>query len=167
MNKQASEKYLRMLGEELQKRQVTGEILLAGGAVMLLKIQNREVTKDIDAYFPPEQADIIREAAKIVADREGLAYDWLNDAVEGFFYTQPPTEEWAEYPGLRVYFPSLDYLFAMKVVAGRPQDIDDMKALANELGVSDAQDALAIVKKYIPEQLLVPRIQYVIEEIFE
>jgi len=167
MDKQDIEKYLRMLGEELQKRQVTGEILLAGGAVMLLKIQNREVTKDIDAYFPPEQADVIREAAKVVADREGLAYDWINDAVEGFFYTQPPTEEWAEYPGLRVYFPSLDYLFAMKVVAGRPQDIEDMKALANELGVSDAQDALAIVKKYIPEQLLVPRIQYVIEEIFE
>ncbi len=156
-----------MLGEELQKQQVTGEILLAGGAVMLLKIQNREVTKDIDAYFPPEQADVIREAAKIVADREGLVYDWLNDAVEGFFYTQPPTEEWAEYPGLRVYFPSLDYLFSMKVVAGRPQDIDDMKALVNKLGVSNAQDALAIVKKYIPEQLLVPRIQYVIEEIFE
>ncbi len=76
MDKQEIEKYLRMLGEELQKRQVTGEILLAGGAVMLLTIQNREVTKDI-------------------------------------------------------------------------------------------QEALALVKMYVPEQLLVPRIQYIIEEIFE
>lgn len=167
MNKQDIEKYLRMLGYELQQRQVTGEILLAGGAVMLLKVQNREVTKDIDAYFPPKQAEVIREAAKVVADREGLAYNWINDAVEGFFYTQPPTEEWAEYPGLRVYLTSLDYLFAMKVVAGRPQDIDDIKALAHVLKLSDSQDALTIVKKYIPEQLLVPRIQYVIEEIFE
>jgi len=44
------EKYLRMLGLELQKKQVTGE-LLVGGAVMLLEVGNREVTKDIDAYF--------------------------------------------------------------------------------------------------------------------
>ena len=60
-----------MLGQELQKHQITGEILLVGGAVMLLKVQNREVTKDIDAYFKPEQANVIREAARAVADREG------------------------------------------------------------------------------------------------
>ncbi len=58
MNKQDIEKYLRMLGQELQQRNITGEILLAGGAVMLLKVQNREVTKDIDAYFNPGQADV-------------------------------------------------------------------------------------------------------------
>ena len=87
MNKQDIEKYLRMLGQELLQRQVTGEILLAGGAVMLLRVQNREVTKDIDAYFPPEQAEVIRDAAKPVAEREGLVDSWINDAVEGFFYT--------------------------------------------------------------------------------
>lgn len=103
----------------------------------------------------------------MVADREGLADDWINDGVKGFFYTQPATETWAEYPGLRVYIPSLDYLFAMKVVAGRPQDIEDLKALAHELRISNAQEALMLVKKYVPEQLLVPRIEYLIEEIFE
>jgi len=167
VNKQDIEKYLRMLGQELQQRQITGEILLAGGAVMLLVVQNREVTKDIDAYFKPEQANVIREAARAVADREGLADDWINDGVKGFFYAQPPTEQWAEYPGLRVYIPSLDYLFAMKVVAGRPQDIEDIKALAHELKLSNAQDALTLVKKYVPERLLVPRIEYMIDEIFE
>jgi len=60
VNKQDIEKYLRMLGQELLKRQVTGEILLAGGAVMLLKVQNREITKDIDAYFNPEHASTLR-----------------------------------------------------------------------------------------------------------
>lgn len=167
MNKQEIEKNLRLLGQELLQRQVTGEILLVGGSVMLLKVQNRETTKDIDAYFVIGQAEIIRQAAQAVADREGLAQDWINDAAKGFFYTQPPTEQWAEYPGLRVYIPSLDYLFAMKVVAGRPQDIDDIKALAHEPSLSNAGDALKIVKEYIPEQLLVPRIAYMIDEIFE
>ncbi len=167
MNKEDIEKYLRMLGQELQQRNITGEILLAGGAVMLLKVQNREVTKDIDAYFNPGQANVIREAARIIADREGLPHDWINDGVKGFFYVQPPTERWAEYPGLRIYIPSLDYLFAMKVVAGRPQDIEDIKVLAHELKLSNTHEALTLVKKYVPEQLLVPRMEYMIDEIFE
>jgi hypothetical protein len=48
MNKEDIEKYLRMLGLELLKKQVTGELLLVGGAVMLLEIGNREITKDIE-----------------------------------------------------------------------------------------------------------------------
>jgi predicted nucleotidyltransferase len=167
VNRQDIEKYLRMLGQELLQKQVTGEILLAGGAVMLLKVQNREVTKDIDAYFNPEHAEIIREAIKAVADKEGLPFDWINDGVKGFFYTQPPMEQWAEFPGIRIYTPTLDYLLAMKLVAGRPQDIEDIKALAQELHLSGSEEALDIVKKYIPEQLLVPRIEYMIHEIFE
>ena len=167
MNKQDIEKYLRMLGQELLQRQVTGEILLTGGAVMLRKVQNREVTKDIDAYFNPKHAEIIREAIKTIADKEGLPSDWINDGVKGFFYTQPPVEQWAEFPGLRIYTPTLDYLLAMKLVAGRPQDIGDIKALARELDLSKPEEALTIVKKYVPEQLLVPRIEYMIDEIFE
>jgi hypothetical protein len=167
VNKEDIEKYLRMLGQELQQHNITGEILLAGGSVMLLKVQNREVTKDIDAYFNPGQANAIREAARVIADREGLPQDWINDGVKGFFYAQPPTERWAEYPGLRVYIPTLDYLFVMKVVAGRPQDIEDIKALAYELKLSNTQESLTLVKKYVPEQLLVPRIEYMIDEIFE
>lgn len=96
-----------------------------------------------------------------------LASDWINDAVKGFFYAQPPTEQWAEFPGLRVFIPSLDYLLVMKVVAGRPQDIEDIKAIAHELHLTNPQAALNMVKQYVPEQLLVPRIEYMIDEIFE
>jgi hypothetical protein len=35
MNKQDIEKYLRMLGQELLQRQVTGETLLVGGEVIV------------------------------------------------------------------------------------------------------------------------------------
>ncbi len=50
MNAEEMQRYLRMLGEELQRRGVTGEIMPAGGAVMLLVIGNRPTTRDIDAY---------------------------------------------------------------------------------------------------------------------
>ncbi len=44
MNSDEIQRYLQLLGEELQQRGVTGEIVMAGGAVMLLVIRNRETT---------------------------------------------------------------------------------------------------------------------------
>lgn len=166
MNKDDIQKYLRMLGDELLKRNVTGEILLVGGAVMLLEVGNREITKDIDAYFE-DNAAVIRDAVMVIADREDLPDDWLNDAVKGFFYTQVPNRKWAEYPGLRVYVPSLDYLLVMKVVAGRPQDIDDARALIEKLHLSDAQEVFALIEKYTKKEKVEPRTQYIVEELFD
>jgi len=159
--------YLEKLGSELQKKQVTGEIILAGGAVMLLVIKNRETTKDIDAYFTQEP-QAIREAAEIVAQQEGLTTDWINDGVKGFFYVpSPPTTVWAEYPGLRVYAASPDYLLSMKVVAGRPEDQEDIQALIAYLHLTSAEEVLAIVAQYVPPRLLTPRIQYLVEDFFD
>lgn len=167
MNKEDIEKYLRMLGQELQKKQVIGEVLLVGGAVMLLEIGNREVTKDIDAYFEPKYSVAIREAVVTIAKREGLPADWLNDGVKGFFYSQPPHKRWAEYPGLRVYMASLDYLLVMKVVAGRPQDIEDAKALLTVLKISDVQEVFKLIAKYTRQQSVETRVQYIVEELFD
>ncbi len=167
MNREDIGKYLRMLGQELQKKQVIGEILLVGGAVMLLEVGNREVTKDIDAYFDPKYSSAIREATMTIASREGLPGDWLNDGVKGFFYSQPPHKRWAEYPGLRVYVATLDYILVMKVVAGRPQDIEDAKALIQILQISDAQEVFDLIAKYTRQQKLEARVQYIVEELFD
>jgi len=159
--------HLEKLGHELQKKQVTGEIILADGAVMLLVIKNRETTKDIDAYFTQEP-QAIREAAAVVANEEGLPSDWINDGVKGFFYVpSPPTTVWAEYPGLRVYAATPEYLLSMKVVAGRPEDQGDIRALIAYLALTSAEDVLAIVARYVPPRLLTPRIQYLIEDVFD
>ena len=166
MDKQDIEKYLRMLGEELHREQITGEILLVGGAVMLLEVGNREVTNDIDAYFDPQHSSAIREAAAIIAKREGLSVNWLNDAVKGFFYTQPPNKRWAEYPGLRVYIPTLDYLLVMKLVAGRPQDIEDAKALVKKLQISNSKEVFELIVRYTKQQNVETRVQYIVEELF-
>ena len=157
---------LELLGRELERRGVTGEIVIAGGAFMLLVIRNRDTTKDIDAYFATEP-QVIREAAAVVAAREGLTPDWLNDSVKGFFYQQPPVELWADYPGLRVYTVSPEYAFAMKAIAGRPEDIADLEALKEHLSLTNVEDALGLVRRYVPQRLLSPRTQYLIETLFE
>jgi hypothetical protein len=71
MNKQDIEKYLRMVGFELQKQGVTSEMLLLGGAVMLIEVGNRGTTDDVDTYFLPD-FPAVAKAAAVVAGREGL-----------------------------------------------------------------------------------------------
>lgn len=63
MNRSEILKYLREVGEVLERDGVRGEIVLAGGAVMLLVIQSRDATKDVDAYFSKD-SEKIRAAAK-------------------------------------------------------------------------------------------------------
>jgi predicted nucleotidyltransferase len=156
---------LEKLGQELDARGVTGEIVLVGGAVMLLIVGSREATRDVDAYFVAN-ASSIRDAAAAVGEREGLPPDWINDAAKGFFYTEPPTTLWMEYPGLRVYAANADYVLAMKALAGRPEDLADMKALAKHINVTRADDVLAVVQRYVPERFLTTRTQLLIEDLF-
>jgi len=63
--------------------------------------------------------------------------------------------------------PELEYLLAMKVVAGRDSDIDDAKALIRYLNIADAASVLDIVTQYIPQNYLTPSIQYMVEDWFD
>ena len=167
MNRVEIEGHLQRVGRYLDEQRLTGEILLVGGAYMTLVLRKRDATKDVDAYFAAH-AEAIREAAARVAREEGLPADWLNDAVKGFLYAQPQmTTLWLECPGLRVYAPDPAYVFAMKAVAGRPEDLRDLRALRDSLGLASAAEALAIVTRYVPERLLTPRLQYLIEDLFD
>ncbi|MBI3977900.1 MAG: hypothetical protein HY331_06920 [Chloroflexi bacterium] len=166
MDRSEIERFLCLVSRYLDERGLTGEILLVGGAFMTLVLRQREATKDVGAYFAAH-VEAIREAANCVAREQGLPADWLNDAVKGFLYTQPETALWLECPGLRVYAPHPAYIFAMKAVAGRPEDLRDLRALRDSLGLTSAADALAIVTRYVPERLLSPRVQYLIEDLFD
>ncbi|MHB8399820.1 MAG: hypothetical protein ACYDCI_12960 [Candidatus Limnocylindrales bacterium] len=91
-------RYLTEVGERLAARGVTGEVVLAGGAVMVLALQARGGSSDIDAVFTNE-AEAIRQAAREVADAHGLPAIWLNDHVRIFVAENAPTAELFEVPG--------------------------------------------------------------------
>ena len=70
------------LSAELAARGARAELFLVGGAALAVAYDATRSTRDLDAVFIP--ADVVRRAASAVAEREGLAEDWLNDAVKGF-----------------------------------------------------------------------------------
>lgn len=133
---------------------------------MTLVLREREATKDVDAYFAAH-AQAIREAASHVAREEALPVDWLNDAVKGFIYARPEVTTWLECPGLRLYAPHPSFIFAMKALAGRPEDVRDLQALRQVLGLASASEALQIVTRYVPARMLSPRVRYLVEDLFD
>lgn len=133
---------------------------------MLLVVGNRNSTRDIDASFENE-GPAIRQAVSEIARREMLPPDWLNDGAKGFLYSTPPINLWRSYPGLDVYMPSLEYVLALKVVAGRPQDINDAQDLIHYLKIVEPQEVLNILNQYIPQKYLTARMQYMVEDWFD
>lgn len=157
----------------------TIEIAVYGGAALLLTLKQRVATKDVDAVFDRDK-DFVRKLATEMAEEFGWDQNWLNDGVKGWlsevdsdpdvkklFKTYPSENE----PGLRVFIAKPEYLFAMKSRAMRvggvegSSDIDDIKNLAQELGITNIQQALAIVEGFYPANLLEPKARLGLEEI--
>ena len=158
-------RHLAEVGEHLAARGLTGEIVLAGGAVMVMALKARGGSSDIDAVFERE-AEALRQAVREVADANGLPSIWLNDHVRAFVAPDAPTVDLFAVPGLRVRMVRLDYLFYMKAWAGDPVDQRDLRAIAKALAVKDEHEAVDIVRRYSPGELS-REVQILLESLFE
>jgi hypothetical protein len=133
----------------------------------------------VDGVFDRDR-DFVRKLAAEMAEEFGWDKTWLNDGVKGWlskadsdpdakklFKTYPSENE----PGLRVFVPKPEYMFAMKCRAMRvggvegSSDIDDIKDLARDLGLTNIEQALAIVESFYPANLLEPKTRLGLEEI--
>src|SRR5207247_535427 len=121
--------------------------------------------EDIEAYFGGH-GGAIREAVAHIATHEGLPDNWLNAALNAIFSSPLSHQKWLEYPGLRIYLSPPDYMLAMKVATSYRQDTEDVKILAEKLHISNAQEMLALITRYIPEQLLTPEMRSLVEQSF-
>ncbi len=141
------------------------EILLVGGAAGMVTgvLPAARTTTDCDVmvYLPEEALAVVESAADKVADEMGLAVHWLNSDVQVRRDALP--DAWRSrrvavgvYGRLAVYAVSRPDLIAMKVLAGRPQDLEDLAAM------KPRQDELDFVSVYLdgldakgtrPEQL--------------
>jgi hypothetical protein len=174
------ERAFRELGLRARAADKIVEIAVYGGSALILTLPGRVATKDVDAVMHHDQA-WLRDAVAALAQEKGWPPDWLNDGVKGWlshrdadpeakhlFKTYPSEDE----PGLRVFVASPHYLFAMKCLAMRiggvdeSQDRSDIEALARQIGIVAAEQALDIVSQYYPLSRISPKTHYGIEEIF-
>jgi len=157
---------LQALAIELKRRELRGEIFVVGGAAMALAYSARRATRDIDAIFEPKAA--IYDAARAIAEAQGLPDDWLNDAVKGFAPGEDPERRLVfSTPSLEVAAASPEYLLAMKLLASRvDQDVEDIRTLYGECGFTSAEEGLALLERFYPGRPMGPKTRLLLEELF-
>jgi hypothetical protein len=156
---------LTALAGELERRGVSAEMYVVGGAAIALAFDERRATRDIDAVFEPKA--IVYEAAATVAEQRDLPAGWLNDAVKGFLAgSDPAAAPILDLPGLRCLTASPETLLALKVLAHRVgEDEADLRLLAAELGLERAEEVLAIAERTYGDRLD-PAARFFVEQLF-
>lgn len=156
----------RRLGERLQQRGVVGDIYVIGGAAMALAYDARRSTRDIDAVFVPH--GIVLDEAHTLAVELGLPRWWLNEQAAA--YVAPGGDPLApltfDHPGLRVSTASPEHLLAMKALAARRRDIDDLRVLVGLLGLTTQEQVIAVCTRVFPDEPLPDRARLILEDLF-
>jgi hypothetical protein len=157
---------LERLDELLGAAGVSASLYLVGGAVMCLVLNERESTKDVDAWFTePER---VRAASRQVADDLSLPESWLNDAAKAFIPDGAAFELWESWPHLEVLAADVSTLFAMKCAAARTEeDAKDIDALAKRLDIHSSVAALEVVARYYSPDRLPVRTRLLLEELLD
>lgn len=148
---------LKELAKEFRKRNSTkmpAEIILIGGASILINYGFREMTYDVDAIIKSSGA--MKDAINTVGDRLGLSVGWLNtDFVNTNSYT-PRLVEYSKYYKtfaniLQIRTVSAEYLVAMKLMAGRQykNDLSDIVGVLIEQEERNEPLTFDIIQKAI------------------
>jgi len=72
-----------------------------------------------------------------------------------------------DHPGLRVAAASAEHPLAMKVLAARRRDGDDIRFLIHRLGLVSADQVLALCAEIFPDEPLPERARLILEDVFE
>lgn len=144
------------------------QIVVYGGSALMLASNFRFATEDVDVSrleqpLPDWLAKIVHEIAR----RNGWKEDWFNDGVA--FHLSALADhaadhlEFATFPrdgeaaGLVVSVPTAEYLLALKLKAFRILDATrgeaerlDILNLMRVVGVSSAEEAMALMGRYFP-----------------
>jgi predicted nucleotidyltransferase len=158
------EEALRRLGERLVRRGVVADVYVVGGAAMALAYDARRSTRDIDAVFEPH--GVVLDEARAVAAEVGLPSWWLNEQASVYVAAggDPGAPRVFDHPGLRVSAASPEHLLAMKVLAARRRDADDIRFLVKHLGLASVQEVLTVCAEVFPQEPVPDRARLILED---
>lgn len=119
---------------------------------MILHYGARRATRDVDTL--PLRGDVaeLRRAVREVAHERNLPEDWMSDAAKGFADILPrdfsdrliPLDLQLE--RLRLYVLSRPEQAALKIVALREQDLEDLEILMRGMSRSDKEVLVAVMR---------------------
>lgn len=138
------EQALKRLGELAVADGQSIEMLIVGGAAMMLGYNSRSATRDVDGvFFEPPPALLIRRWVQQIASDSGLPIDWLNDAAKGFLFGHSRGRIVFTAPGIDVWQPLPEQLLSMKLSAWRDnRDIGDARTLLMDLTKSASRSEI-------------------------
>jgi hypothetical protein len=153
------------------------QIAVYGGSALMLASNFRFATEDVDVSelehpLPAWLAAVVQE----IAEKNHWQDDWFNDGVA--FHLSPLADRAADHlefgtfprdgtpPGLVVSVPSAEYLLALKLKAIRVTDPLrgeterlDILNLMQVVGISTAEEAIALLGRYFPVSAASPEKQ--------
>ena len=139
-NKDNIEFYLNELAKEYKKLNRKGpeaEVVLVGGAAMLLSYNFRDITTDIDGIIVASSS--FKDAVNIVGDRYNLPNGWLNSDFTKTRSYSPKLREHSKYYKtfygcVLVRIIEAEYIVAMKLVSARiyKKDLSDIVGVLSE-----------------------------------
>ena len=157
--KQNLDQYLKELAKEYRHRNgksMPAEIILIGGASVVLNYGFREMTYDMDAII--DASSSMKDAINYVGDKYGLPTGWLND---DFIKTDSYTRKVVQYSKYyRTYSNVItyrtvtaEYLVAMKMRSGRLYKYDRSDVIGVLLEQKKKGDPLSIerIRKAVEE----------------
>lgn len=150
LTKQEIIEALKRLGDLAQQQGYSIELLLVGGAAMVLMFDARPSTHDVDVLIlSPAEAQIVRKLARQVAQEFELFPDWLNDGAKGYLVGVSQGETIFSAPGIVIKSPAIAQLLAMKLSAWRDDvDIEDARRLLQALA-GEQQQVWAAIELYL------------------
>ncbi|MFL6074571.1 MAG: DUF6036 family nucleotidyltransferase [Mycobacteriales bacterium] len=156
----------RRLGDRLHRRGVVADIYVFGGAAMALAYDSRRATRDVDAVFVPH--GVVLEEARAVADELGLPSWWLNEQASAYVSRADDQRRRHifDHPGLRVSTASAEHLLAMKVLAGRRRDYEDIRVLLRELDLATVDQVFELCAQVFPDEEIPDRVRLRLEDLF-
>lgn len=137
--KENLEYYLKELAKDFKKRGrgTTAEMILVGGASVLINYGFRNASYDIDADY--ESQSVMKESINAVGDKFGLPNGWVNDDFKRTSSYTPRIIRYSEYYKtfsnvLQIRTIRAEYLVAMKLMSGRhyKKDLSDIAGILFE-----------------------------------
>jgi len=125
---------------------------------MMLLANAPRTTDDIDMFWVEEGEDFhkarlaLRDGVQTIASKHTLPPNWFNYLTQMLIYNtiiMPKGNLWKCYGPLHVYVPPPEFMFALKILAGREKDMADCRILLSQTRIRTRRQAQRVVDRYL------------------